>query len=350
MSLGPVMLDIAGTQLTEDDIRRLQHPLTGGVILFSRNYSDQYQLAELTQQIHGLRNPRLLIAVDHEGGRVQRFRDDFTRIPAMREFGKIWDRQPARVRHLVQQAGFVLAAELNACGVDFSFTPVLDLDYGQSSVIGDRAFHPDPHVVSLLALNLMIGLKKGGMVAVSKHFPGHGYIEADSHLEIAVDTREYADIAIKDLIPFQSMIEHGLAGIMPAHVIYERVDPKPAGFSTVWLQRILRTELQFEGCIFSDDLSMRGAGKYLPSMCLRAQSALNAGCDMVLVCNDSAGADEVLASLKWEMSALSMARLAHMHARNMFGSMTKLRENGEYVQAIKEIGVIGCESEELPWT
>lgn len=349
MSLGPIMLDIAGTQLSDDDVKRLQHPLTGGIILFSRNYSNHYQLAELTRQIHALRTPHLLIAVDHEGGRVQRFQEDFTRLPAMRELGRIWDKQPVRARHLAQQVGFVLAAELNACGVDFSFTPVLDLDYGQSSVIGDRAFHPDPHVVSSLALSLMTGLKKGGMAAVGKHFPGHGYIQADSHLEISVDSREYADIATKDLIPFQSMIEHGLAGIMPAHVIFEAIDPKPAGFSSFWMQRILRTELQFEGCIFSDDLSMRGAGEYLPSMCLRAQSALSAGCDMVLICNDSAGADAVLAELTWEMSALSLARLARMHGRNMFGSLTKLRENGEYVQAIREVGVIGYESEELPW-
>ena len=348
MSLGPVMLDIAGTQLSDDDVRRLRHPRTGGVILFSRNYANHYQLAELTQQIHAVRNPRLLIAVDHEGGRVQRFQDDFTRLPAMRELGKIWDRQPTRARHLAQQVGFVLAAELNACGVDFSFTPVLDLDYGQSSVIGDRAFHPDPHVVSSLAHNLIIGLKKGGMVAVGKHFPGHGYIQADSHLEIAVDTREYADIAMKDLVPFQSLIDDGLAGIMPAHVIYEAIDCKPAGFSSLWLQRILRAELQFDGCIFSDDLSMRGAGEYLPSMCLRAESALNAGCDMILVCNNPDGADDILAGLKWEMSALSLARLARMHARNIFGSMTKLRENGDYVQAIREISIIGCESEDLP--
>ncbi|HLP81294.1 MAG TPA: beta-N-acetylhexosaminidase [Nitrosomonas sp.] len=348
MSLGPVMLDIAGTQLTDEDIGRLQHPLTGGVILFSRNYSNHYQLAELTQQIHAVRKPHLLIAVDHEGGRVQRFKSDFTLLPAMRELGKIWDRHPVRARHLTQQVGFVLAGELNACGVDFSFTPVLDLDYGQSSVIGDRAFHPDPCVVASLAHNLMIGLKKGGMVAVGKHFPGHGYIRADSHLEVAVDTREFADIASNDLIAFQSMIEYGMAGVMPAHVIYEKVDSKPAGFSALWLQRILRTELRFEGCVFSDDLSMRGAGEYLSSMCLRAESALSAGCDMILVCNNSEGVDNILAALKWEMSALSLARLARMHARRMFGSLTKLREYGEYVEAIREISVIGFESEELP--
>ncbi|WP_297323906.1 beta-N-acetylhexosaminidase [Nitrosomonas sp.] len=348
MSLGPVMLDIASTQLTEDDVRRLSHPLTGGVILFTRNYSNHRQLTELTQQIHALRNPHLLIAVDHEGGRVQRFQKDFTKLPAMRELGKIWDKHSSRARHLAKQVGFVLAAELNACGVDFSFTPVLDLDHGQSCVIGDRAFHHDPNAVSDLANNLMLGLKKGGMPAIGKHFPGHGYIQTDSHLEESIDQRRYIDIEMHDLVPFQHMIDSGLAGIMPAHVIYPEIDLKPAGFSTVWLQKILRTELQFEGCIFSDDLSMRGAGDYLESMLLRAQAALTAGCDMILVCNNPAGADEILAGLQWEMPATSLSRLARMHARNNFSSMTKLRENGDYVHAVREISVIGCDSEELP--
>lgn len=348
MSLGPVMLDIAGTQLTAGDINRLLHPLTGGVILFTRNYLDVHQLVELTQQIHALRNPPLLIAVDHEGGRVQRFQKGFTKLPAMRELGKIWDRQPARARHLAKQVGFVLAAELNTCGVDFSFTPVLDLDYGQSCVIGDRAFHHDPNAVSDLAHHLMLGLKMGGMSAVGKHFPGHGYIQADSHLEKSIDQRRYLDIEMNDLIPFQQMIDLGLAGIMPAHVIYPKVDQHPAGFSTVWLQKVLRTELQFEGCIFSDDLSMQGAADYLESIVKRAQTALSAGCDMLLVCNNPQGADEILNQLQWEMSAASLSRLARMHARNNFGSMEKLREIGDYVQAIREISMIGYESAELP--
>ncbi|TXI18755.1 MAG: beta-N-acetylhexosaminidase [Nitrosomonas sp.] len=348
MALGPVMLDIAGTQLTESDIKRLSHPLTGGVILFARNYSNHRQLTELTQQIHALRNPHLLIAVDHEGGRVQRFRKDFTELPAMRELGKIWDKNPAHARHLAKQLGFVLSAELNACGVDFSFTPVLDLDHGHSCVIGDRAFHCDPDAVSELAYQLMLGLRKGGMLAVGKHFPGHGYLQADSHVEKSVDPRRYIDIEMHDLVPFQHMINHGIAGIMPAHVIYSEIDPIPAGFSTIWLQKILRTELQFEGCIFSDDLSMYGAGSYLESMLLRAQAALAAGCDMILVCNNPVGADEILAELEWQMTAVGLSRLARMHARNNFGSLTKLHENGDYVQAVREIGVIGCESEDLP--
>ncbi|MBX9895221.1 MAG: beta-N-acetylhexosaminidase [Nitrosomonas sp.] len=348
MALGPVMLDIAGTELSGDDIKRLTHPLTGGVILFTRNYVDHRQLTELTRQIHALRTPHLLIAVDHEGGRVQRFQQDFTQLPAMRELGKVWDKQPAKGRHLARQVGYVLAAELNACGVDFSFTPVLDIDHGQSSVIGDRAFHSSPHAVSDLAHQLMLGLKQGGMLAIGKHFPGHGYIRADTHLEKAVDQRCYSEIEANDLIPFQHLIDSGIAGIMPAHVIYTEIDPNPAGFSKIWLQKILRTTLGFEGCIFSDDLSMRGAGIILDSMLSRAQTALTAGCDMILVCNNPAGADEVLNGLCWEMPAASLARLARLHAKNQTGSMTKLRERGDYVQAVREIGGIGRENGELP--
>lgn len=348
MSLGPVMLDIAGTQLTEEDKKRLLHPLTGGIILFSRNYSNHRQLTELTHEIHALRNPHLLIAVDHEGGRVQRFQKDFTKLPAMRELGKIWDKQPTRARHLAKQVGYVLAAELNACGVDFSFTPVLDIDHGQSCVIGDRAFHHNPNVISELAHNLMLGLKKGGMLAVGKHFPGHGYIQADSHLQISIDQRRYTDIEMNDLVPFQQMINYGLPGVMPAHVIYPKVDQHPAGFSNIWLQKILRTELQFEGCIFSDDLSMQGAADYLESIVMRAQAALHAGCDMILICNNLKGVDEVLNKLYWEMSAISLSRLARMHARDNFESMTKLRENGDYIRAVREISIIGCETGDLP--
>lgn len=348
MPLGPVMLDIAGTQLTAEDIERLRHPLTGGVILFTRNYADHRQLSELTQQIHALRTPRLLIAVDHEGGRVQRFQKDFTKLPAMRELGKIWDKRPAHARHLAKQTGYVLAAELNVCGVDFSFTPVLDIDHGHSSVIGDRAFHSNPYAVSDLAHQLMLGLKQGGMPAIGKHFPGHGYIRADSHYEKSVDPRDYREIEANDLIPFQHLIDAGIAGIMPAHVIYPDIDETPAGFSKRWLQKILRTELQFEGCIFSDDLSMRGAGEVVAPMLLRAQSALTAGCDMVLVCNNPAGADEILHGLHWEMTAASLVRLARLHGKSQAGSMTKLREQMNYVQAVREISVIGCESGELP--
>ena len=237
MSLGPVMLDVVGTELDADDIRRLQHPLVGGVILFARNFTSSTQLKALTASIHGVRQPPLLIAVDHEGGRVQRFREGFTRLPAMRELGRIWDNNPKQAKHLAQQAGWILAAELRAHGVDFSFTPVLDVDYGNSSVIGNRAFHRDTQAIIELAQSLMLGLKRGGMAVVGKHFPGHGYVAADSHTDIPIDERSFAEIERIDIEPFRRMIDMGMQAIMPAHVIYPKVDDKPAGFSKVWLSR-----------------------------------------------------------------------------------------------------------------
>lgn len=347
MSLGPIMLDIAGTELTIDDKRRLQHPMTGGVILFTRNYSSLKQLTDLTTEIHALRTPSLLIAVDHEGGRIQRFRNDFTRLPAMRELGKIWDEHPVRARHLAQLTGYVLAAELRACGVDLSFTPVLDIDYEQSCIIGNRAFHRKPQAIGELAHSLMQGLKLGGMEAIGKHFPGHGYIQEDSHIEMPVDKRSYADIKMDDLIPFRQMINYGLAGIMPAHVIYPKIDSQPAGFSTVWLQEILRSELEFDGCIFSDDLSMEGAA-VAGDVVQRAEVAFNAGCDMVLVCNNPHAADKLLAELQWNMPATSLARLARMRGRSNPDSVAKLHENAKFIKSVQEVGNIGISNGELP--
>ena len=347
MGLGPVMLDVAGTQLTSEDDARLCHPLVGGVILFARNYQSPGQLAELTTAIHGLRTPSLLIAVDHEGGRVQRFREGFSKIPAMRELGMIWDTHPQRARHQAQQVGYVLAAELRACGVDFSFTPVLDVDYGLSSVIGDRAFHSDPQAIAELAHSLLLGLKQGGMHSVGKHFPGHGYVRADSHLDIPVDNREFVDIELCDLIPFRQMVNYGLTAVMPAHVIYPKVDSRPAGFSTVWLKSILRDKLGFEGCIFSDDLSMEGAsvaGGIVP----RAEAALNAGCDMVLVCNKPESADELLQGLHWEMPATSKARLAQMRGKPHPESLAQLHEQHQFLKALNDVASIGMCNSELP--
>jgi len=340
MSLGQIMCDIAGTELTIDDKRRLQHPMTGGVILFARNYSSLQQLTDLTTEIHSLRTPSLLVAVDHEGGRVQRFKNGFTRLPAMRELGKIWDEYPIRAHRLAQLTGYVLAAELRACGIDLSFTPVLDIDYQQSCVIGDRAFHRKPQVIGELAHSLMKGLKLGGMEAIGKHFPGHGYIQEDSHIEMPVDKRSYADIKMDDLIPFREMIKHGLAGIMPAHVIYPKIDSQPAGFSTVWLQKILRSELEFDGCIFSDDLSMEGA-VVAGNIVQRAEIAFNAGCDMVLVCNDPHAADKLLAELQWKMPAASLARLNRMRGHPNPDSVAKLHDNPGFIQSAQEVGNIG---------
>ena len=347
MGLGPVMLDVAGTTLTSEDEERLRHPLVGGVILFTRNYQSTRQLCDLTTSIRALRNPPLLIAVDHEGGRVQRFREGFTRIPPMRELGKIWDEHPKRAKHLAFQSGYVLAAELRACGVDFSFTPVLDVDYGSSGVIGDRAFHSEPQAIAELAHSLLQGLRQGGMHCVGKHFPGHGFVQADSHLDIPRDERSYTDIEFSDLIPFRQMVNFGLTAVMPAHVIYAKVDSQPAGFSKKWLKDILRGELNFEGCIFSDDLSMEGA-TVAGGIVQRASAALNAGCDMVLVCNNPLLADELLTNLKWEMPVTSKARLAQMRGRANPLSEAQLHELPEFVHAQHGIATIGSGTAELP--
>lgn len=347
MGIGPVMLDVAGARLTPEDVERLCHPLVGGVILFARNYESPRQLLELTTAIHALRTPPLLIAVDHEGGRVQRFREGFSRIPPMRELGKIWDTNPRKARHLAEQVGYVLAAELRAHGVDFSFTPVLDVDYGSSGVIGDRAFHADPQAIAELAHSLQIGLRHGGMPTVGKHFPGHGFVRADSHLEIPVDERTFTDIEMCDLIPFQQMVHFGLTAVMPAHVIYPKVDDRPAGFSPVWLKQILRGQLGFDGCIFSDDLSMEGA-TVAGGIVQRAEAALAAGCDMVLVCNRPDSADALLDGLKWEMPAVSKARLAQMRGRPHPPSAVQLHEQAEYLKALHEIALIGVSEGNLP--
>ncbi len=346
MTLGPIMLDVVGTELTADDIRRIQHPLVGGVILFKRNYTTNAQLKALTASIHQVRQPPLLIAVDHEGGRVQRFRDGFTKIPAMREFGKIWDQNPKHAKALALDAGWILAAELRAHGVDFSFTPVLDMDYGDSLVIGDRAFHLDPRAISDLAFALMQGLKKAGMAAVGKHFPGHGFVVADSHVSMPVDEREFDQIAQHDMQPFRMLIDDGIPAIMPAHVIYPKVDDKPAGFSARWLQKILRERLGFNGAIFSDDLSMEAASVG-GDVTTRALAALNAGCDMVLLCNQPAMADELLANLQWNISAQSLSRLARMHGHKHPPSLDALHEDADFVHAVHQLAKVGLSEGEL---
>jgi beta-N-acetylhexosaminidase len=284
LSLGPVMVDVAGTSLGPDEADLLRHPLVGGVILFARNYESPGQLRALTAAIHALRAPALPIAVDHEGGRVQRFVTGFTRLPAMRAIGRVYERDPALAANLARASGIVLAGELLGHGVDLSFAPVLDIDFGASSVIGDRAFHSTAAGVSALAGALVEGLAAMGMGAVGKHFPGHGWVRADSHLEVPVDDRDLATIEAHDLAPYRALIGKGLTGVMPAHVIYPKVDARPAGFSAVWLQEILRRRLGFDGIVFSDDLSMEGAS-VAGGIVERGRAALGAGCDMVLVCN-----------------------------------------------------------------
>lgn len=311
---GPVMLDIAGIELTMEDRDRLTHPLVGGVILFARNYESPRQLDLLTDSIGVLRDPPLLIAVDHEGGRVQRFRDGFTELPPMRTLGQRWDRDASGAIDEAQRCGQLMASELAAHGVDFSFTPVLDLDHGQSSVIGDRAFHRDPDAVAQLAGALCRGLRAGGMAAVGKHFPGHGFVTADSHSETPVDDRALALLEKDDLVPFRALIGDGLEGIMPAHVVYPAIDPRPAGYSEVWLRTILRERIGFDGMIFSDDLSMAGAGT-AGDVVARADAALVAGCDLVLVCNDAPAADLLLSRWQPAPSRDLARRAARMERR-----------------------------------
>ena len=332
----PVVLDIAGPTLSRDDRRRLKHPLTGGLILFARHWVDRRQLVELTGALKRER-PDLLICVDHEGGRVQRFRSDgFTALPPMRALGELWNRDPLAATDAATACGYVLAAELRACGVDFSFTPVLDLDHGGSSVIGDRAFHRDARVVTLLAKSLMHGLLLAGMGNCGKHFPGHGFVKADSHVALPVDKRSLKAILADDALPYGAL-STSLAAVMPAHVVYPKIDHRPAGFSPRWLKDILRGQLGFTGAIFSDDLSMEGARHLGPyqaapsgpnslggrpsrsgglgsdssggdlSYAEAAAQALDAGCDMVLLCNqsldDGSAVDELLSGLQQQSQA-----------------------------------------------
>jgi beta-N-acetylhexosaminidase len=291
-----VVVDVLGPTLTEDDLARIRHPAAGAVILFARNYENPEQLAALTADIERQREPALPVCVDHEGGRVQRFKAGFTAIPSMRTLGRQWDRDRQKGRELASSIGYVIASELGAHGVDFSFAPVLDLDYGGSSVIGDRALHFDPTAVGALGACLVKGLANGGLAAVGKHFPGHGYAEADSHVAVPRDDRPFREIAKKDILPYKAVIEAGLAGVMPAHVIYPQVDAQPAGYSAHWLQEVLRKQLGFQGLVFSDDLSMEGAA-VAGGPPERARAALAAGCDMVLLCNNPAGLDALLQSL-----------------------------------------------------
>lgn len=293
LPLGPIVLDVAGLSLDDADRRRLLHPLVGGIILFARNFESPAQIGALTAEIRALRSPQLLICVDHEGGRVQRFREGFTAIPPMRRLGRLWDQDPASAVRSAESVGRIIGAELGAHGVDLSFTPVLDLDYGESSVIGDRALHSRGEVVGALGAALVRGLFSAGMGAVGKHFPGHGYAKADSHESIPTDDRGLEEIMALDVAPYKTAIAAGLAGVMPAHLVYTQVSPDPAGFSEFWLKRVLRTQLGFEGVIFSDDLSMEGASG-AGGIVTRAQAAFDAGCDVVLVCNAPESADELL--------------------------------------------------------
>ncbi len=325
---GPLMIDIAGLQLTDLDRERLSHPLVGGLILFARNYQSPQQLSELTAAVHALRSPRLLIAIDHEGGRVQRCREGFTCLPPMRQLGELWEKNPQRALDAAQQTGYVLAAELLTRGVDLSFTPVLDLDWGHSSVVGDRSFHRDPQVVTRLAGQLIEGLHQAGMKACGKHFPGHGWAEADSHVAMPVDERGVDELET-DIEPYRHL---PLDAIMPAHVIYPQVDLRPAGFSPVWIRK-LREDIGFEGVVFSDDLSMEGAS-VAGDIVDRVEAAWNAGCDMLLVCNAPNKAAEVLERWFPDFDQKRSERIARLLADS---PATVDLENSRYVSGVETV-------------
>lgn len=316
MSLGPIMLDLDSVEMSPEEREILQNPLVGGVILFTRNFSSVEQITLLVKEIHQLREPHLLVAVDHEGGRVQRFRDGFSPLPAVGHFGEIYKHNSKRAHLLAETAGWLMAAELRAIGVDFSFAPVLDIDYGKSTVIGDRAFHQDKQIITELAHAYTVGMNDAGMSATGKHFPGHGAVTADSHTDIPIDEREYKEIYANDILPFKRMIQHGIAAIMPAHVIYSKVDKLPAGFSEIWLKVILRKRLGFQGVIFSDDLDMKGASVVGEQYVDRAEAALSAGCDMVLACNNREGALNIVDNLSGHNDPVSHLRLARMHGKH----------------------------------
>lgn len=302
------MIDIVGTQLTTNECDNLSDPRVGGLILFSRNFQSVEQVKVLIKEARKAAGGKLLVAVDHEGGRVQRFRDGFTAIPPMRDLGKLFESSPEQALRAGTTLGGVLAAELADLDVDFSFAPVLDIDTGNSSVIGDRAFHHTPDIVSVLAEAVIQGLHNAGMAAVGKHFPGHGFVAADSHLELPIDHRDLDAIRQHDLIPFARLAKSGMEGVMPAHVVYEKLDLLPAGFSPFWIQTILRKEIGFNGAVFSDDLSMQGAVSS-GSPVARARLALTAGCDMLLVCNDPTAVNEILGELDVEPDQAGSVRL-----------------------------------------
>jgi beta-N-acetylhexosaminidase len=313
MTLGPLMIDVQGTALTAEDRELLAHPLVGSVILFTRNFESVEQLERLVADIRAARTPPLLVTVDHEGGRVQRFRKGFTVLPSMRKIGREYDLDPATGKSLARQCGWLMAAELRAVGIDMSFAPCVDLDYGVSTVIGDRAFHRDPRIVADLAISFMGGMREAGMTATAKHFPGHGAVVPDSHVAMPVDRRPLADLD-EDIYPYRRLIDNGLASVMAAHVVFADVDGLPAGFSSRWLQDELRGRLGFDGAIFTDDLSMAGAG-VVGDMVERSRAALAAGCDVLSLCNNRQGVLQVIDSLQGSGDPLSQVRMARLHGR-----------------------------------
>jgi len=313
VTLGPLMVDVQGTELSAEEREMLVHPLVGSVILFTRNYADPQQLAKLVADIHAVRSPALVVGVDHEGGRVQRFREGFSRLPPARRIGHEYDASPAAGLQLAREMGWLMAAELRAHGVDLSFAPCVDLDYGVSEVIGDRAFHARAAVVGELAVAYMHGMRDAGMVATAKHFPGHGAVVADSHHALPVDRRELVDMD-QDLAPYRLLLANGLAGVMVAHVLYPQVDRVPASASVRWIRDYLRGELRFQGVVFADDLSMAGAAA-IGDIVERAQRALAAGCDVLPVCNHRPSVLALLDGLKVAPDAAAALRRVRLRGK-----------------------------------
>ena len=338
---GPVVVDVQGLTLTDAERERLRHPLVGMVILFARNFASASQLAALTAEIRDLRSPPLLIAVDHEGGRVQRFREPpFTRLPAMARLGALWDADVLGASRAALSFGYLMAAELRAHGIDLTFAPVLDVEWRRSGVIGDRALHHDPRVVALLAAQLMHGMALAGMANCGKHFPGHGWATADSHTDVPFDERPRTAILGADAAPYR-WLGRQLTSVMPAHVVYEAVDAAPAGFSRRWID-LLRGSLEFTGAVFSDDLLMQGASAQ-GSVPDRARAALKAGCDLVLVCNDTNAMDEVLDGLKWKAGSHHAERLARLAPRGQAPRMDELRVSEVHRAALRDLEALADE-------
>ncbi len=330
------MVDLCADHLTAQEREFLTSPQIGGVILFSRNFTSIDRLINLVNEIHALRHPRLLVAIDQEGGRVQRLRKGFTQLPAISLLGDKYNDDPERALELAKITGWLMAAELRSIGIDFSFAPILDVNHGVSQVIGDRAFHKHPEVVSMLASRYVHGMRSAGMQAVGKHFPGHGAVTADSHIDLPTDSRHYQDLLMHDLVPFQHMINQGLAGIMSAHVVYEKVDKDIATYSKKWLQTVLREQLEFKGIVFSDDLSMKAADCGV-EYSERAQKALRAGCDMAIICNASEQAYEVAQKLENYNNPASQIRLTRMHGGKDPLSYQDLRNTRAWQRAVSQI-------------
>jgi beta-N-acetylhexosaminidase len=315
MSLGPLMIDLQGYSISPEERELLQHPLVGGVILFTRNYAGPEQLTQLVTEIHAARTPPLIVAVDQEGGRVQRFRQGFSRLPPVRRIGHEFDLDPKAGAELARRLAWLMAAELRSHGIDISFAPCVDLDYGVSEIIGDRAFHARPEVVAQLATAYMSGMRDAGMAATAKHFPGHGAVVADSHQSLPVDRREPADLE-DDLLPYRRLIANGLPAIMVAHIVFPAVDPAPASLSARWIRDVLRGQLGFQGVVFTDDLSMGGASAAVGDVVSRVRQALAAGCDMLPVCNDRPSVVALLDRLKIEPEPASRMRLVRLHGKD----------------------------------